>query len=336
MAEEAQHRHHAVDRIDQRRRRHEVARGERLAQRQQVEQELDQRARIAADVAAVGQGSGAPTRRPGAAWSTSAGRFWPAMHSAAKVERDHALQPRQPVARVAGGAAQIAHLPGAGCAGSGGRSARRRRAGGAAPGVSHEMMRRATMSGRQATASATPCSAIHSSTSARALARVMRDSAARRWRSQPKPNSASAHSSDGGSHLERRAAVADRRSCRRRRSGRHRSRSRGSGRRCAGPAARSAAGRSRPRQKRQRSSGCAFSRADADRSARRTTNQEQLGTSAINPRDMDRLSSPQPRLSEPRNTCRSWEPVRERHAHPTDLSECDDSTQSSLGIRLAP
>ena len=43
-----------------------------------------------------------------------------------------------------------------------------------------------------------PCSVIHSSTSARALARVMPDLAARRWRSQEKPSSAVAHSSDGG------------------------------------------------------------------------------------------------------------------------------------------
>ena len=43
-----------------------------------------------------------------------------------------------------------------------------------------------------------PCTVIHSSTRARALARVMPDSAARRWRSQPKPSRRAAHSSDGG------------------------------------------------------------------------------------------------------------------------------------------
>jgi len=49
---------------------------------------------------------------------------------------------------------------------------------------SHEMMRRATISGRQpSSVSNAPCSAIHSPTSARALARVMLESAARRWRS---------------------------------------------------------------------------------------------------------------------------------------------------------
>ena len=60
------------------------------------------------------------------------------------------------------------------------------------------MMRRAMISGCQATGSHAPCTVIHSSTSARALARVMPDSAARRWRSQPKPSRIAAHSSDGG------------------------------------------------------------------------------------------------------------------------------------------
>ena len=69
------------------------------------------------------------------------------------------------------------------------------------------MMRRDSTSGRQASGCQEPCSAIHSSISARALARVMPDSAARRWRSQPKPNSAAAQSSDGGaiSKIERRS-----------------------------------------------------------------------------------------------------------------------------------
>ena len=71
------------------------------------------------------------------------------------------------------------------------------------------MMRRDSTSGRHAIGCHAPCSVIHSSTSARALARAMPDSAARRWRNQPKPNIAVAHSSDGGVHLENRAAVAD-------------------------------------------------------------------------------------------------------------------------------
>ena len=54
-----------------------------------------------------------------------------------------------------------------------------------------------------------PCSVIHSSTSARALARVMADSAARRWRSQPKPSSVVGPFVRRRLDLERRAAVAD-------------------------------------------------------------------------------------------------------------------------------
>ncbi len=67
------------------------------------------------------------------------------------------------------------------------------------------MIRRDSTSGRHATGCHEPCSAIHSSTSARALARAMPDSAARRWRSQLKPKTSVAHSSDGGviSKIER-------------------------------------------------------------------------------------------------------------------------------------
>ena len=60
------------------------------------------------------------------------------------------------------------------------------------------MTRRATTSARQAIGSWERLSVIHSSTNARALARVMPDWAARRWRSQLKPKSAAAQSSDGG------------------------------------------------------------------------------------------------------------------------------------------
>ena len=55
VPEEAQHRHHAIDGVEQRQRRRDVARGERGAQRQEIDQQFDERARIAADVAAVGQ-----------------------------------------------------------------------------------------------------------------------------------------------------------------------------------------------------------------------------------------------------------------------------------------
>jgi hypothetical protein len=60
------------------------------------------------------------------------------------------------------------------------------------------MTRRARTSGRQAIGSRLLCEVIHSSTSARALARVMPESAARKCRSQPNPRSAIAQSSDGG------------------------------------------------------------------------------------------------------------------------------------------
>ena len=83
VPEEAQHRHHAVDGVEQRRRRRDVARGERLPQRQQVDQQLDQRAGIAADVSAVGQDLPLAARRRAAWWRRGCARCWPAMQSAA-------------------------------------------------------------------------------------------------------------------------------------------------------------------------------------------------------------------------------------------------------------
>ncbi len=64
VPEEAQHRHHAVDGVVERGRRRDVARGERLSQRQEIEQQFDQRAGIAADVAAVGQDLAVELGRP--------------------------------------------------------------------------------------------------------------------------------------------------------------------------------------------------------------------------------------------------------------------------------
>ncbi len=55
MAEEPQHRHHAIDGVEQAGGRGDVARGKHLSQRQQVGQQIDQRLGIAADMAAVGQ-----------------------------------------------------------------------------------------------------------------------------------------------------------------------------------------------------------------------------------------------------------------------------------------
>ena len=127
--------------------------------------------------------------------------------------------PRRSARSRPGGAARRRALPtrcaagggpgGSGCAGSGDRTARRNRRAPSGAWLSHEMTRRATTSARQAIGSCELLSVIHSSTSARALARVMPDSAARRWRSQPKPSSATAQSSDGGGDLERRTGIAD-------------------------------------------------------------------------------------------------------------------------------
>ncbi len=55
MAKQAQHRHHAVDRVKKLRRRLHAARGIGLAQRQKIEQKIDQHLRIAADVSAIRQ-----------------------------------------------------------------------------------------------------------------------------------------------------------------------------------------------------------------------------------------------------------------------------------------
>ena len=109
VPEEAHHRHHAVDGVVELRRRRDVARLERLPQRQEIEQQLDQRAGIAADVAAVGQDlpfdlgdelldrAAHVPRLPG--------------HAERRVgERDQRLHPRHAVARLDGGVAQVADL----------------------------------------------------------------------------------------------------------------------------------------------------------------------------------------------------------------------------------
>ncbi len=96
VAEEAQHRHQAVDRVQQRRRRRDVAGGEGLPQRQQVDQKFDQRSRIARDVPAIGQdlplqlvgelaGGGADVAAPG--WQGRARRSTARSGSAAAARR---------------------------------------------------------------------------------------------------------------------------------------------------------------------------------------------------------------------------------------------------------
>ena len=123
-------------------------------------------------------------------------------------ERDGRLHARDAAARVARGMAQIAHLA--------------HQAAQEAPVEAHigilqderglaepgdDAARQHV--GRQASGCQEPCSAIHSSTSARALARVMPDSAARRWRSQPKPKQRRRPVVGRRLHFENRAAVAD-------------------------------------------------------------------------------------------------------------------------------
>ena len=82
VAEEAHHRHHAVDGVVELRRRRDVARLEGLPQRQEIEQQLDQRAGIAADVAAVGQDLPSISATS-CLMVPRMCRAWPAMQSAA-------------------------------------------------------------------------------------------------------------------------------------------------------------------------------------------------------------------------------------------------------------
>ena len=98
VAEEAQHRHHAVDGVVERLRRLQMAGGEQLPQRQQVDQQFDQRAGIAADMAAVGQDLAAQfLDQPARIDAQTAGL---PLHAQRRViERDHRLQPRQSVTR---------------------------------------------------------------------------------------------------------------------------------------------------------------------------------------------------------------------------------------------
>ena len=83
MPEETHHRHHPVDGVVELRRRRDVARGKGVAQRQQIEQQLDQRAGVAADVAAVRQDLALQLVDQLLDRSRACGAPGPAMHSAA-------------------------------------------------------------------------------------------------------------------------------------------------------------------------------------------------------------------------------------------------------------
>ena len=109
MAEEAQHRHHAVDGVEQRRRRRDVARREGLPQRQQFEQNLDDRAGIAADMAAVGHDLAVELVLQAFDRGFDVARL--AGDAERRIaERDNRLHAGDAAAGVARGMAKIAHL----------------------------------------------------------------------------------------------------------------------------------------------------------------------------------------------------------------------------------
>ena len=146
VPEEAHHRHHAVDGVVELRRRRDVARRERLAQRQEIEQQFDQRAGIAADVAAVGQdlaldlGDQLLDR---AAHVPRLARPCRAPHRSARSAPAAAARRRAPRSRCGADSG-----PGAsGCAGSGDRTASSASCRISGAWLSQEMMRRAMISG---------------------------------------------------------------------------------------------------------------------------------------------------------------------------------------------
>ncbi len=111
VAEEPQHRHHAVDGVEQGRRRCDVAGREGLPQRQQIEQQFDQRAGIARDVPAVGQDLAlqlvGQLSRGGANLLALVGKTERGI-----TQRDQHLEPRQAVGDVDHGVAQITDFAG--------------------------------------------------------------------------------------------------------------------------------------------------------------------------------------------------------------------------------
>ena len=80
MAEQAHHRQHAVDRVQQRLRRVDLAAGEHLAQRQEIEQQFDQQPRDCGWHGRHRAGSGGRARAPEAAWRAASGPSRPSQH----------------------------------------------------------------------------------------------------------------------------------------------------------------------------------------------------------------------------------------------------------------
>ena len=148
----AQHRRHPADGREQRRVGRLAARGEALAQRQQVEQQLDEGPRIAADVAAVGEDLALQLRHQ----QLLRLRQLAIVAGDAQVgvdEADQGEQTRIAVGRIAPGGGEIGDLLGQAAHDGGvGAWARRHRAAGPAC-DSQERTRRPTTSGSHACSS---------------------------------------------------------------------------------------------------------------------------------------------------------------------------------------
>ena len=111
LPEEAEHRHHAVDRRKEDARRLDAAGGEGLAERQEVDEDFEDGAGVAADVAAVGQDLADQFEVEPAGRLLEEARLV-GHRQRGGGERDHDAQPRQAGRAVIGDAAKIADLPG--------------------------------------------------------------------------------------------------------------------------------------------------------------------------------------------------------------------------------
>ena len=258
VAEEAQHRHHAVDGVVERGRRLQMARREQLAQRQQIDQQFDQHAGIAADMAAVGQDLPAQfVDQPARIAAQMTGLALQAERRV--VERDHRLQARQAVARLLERAAQVAHLP---------RQAADEAAVEARVGVLQDEGRLAEPADDAARQDVEPPAermpaALQVDPFVDQRAGIGAGDGGIGGAQMAQPGEAEQdHRPFVRGRRRFRRASGGRRSppCRRRRSGRHRFRRRGWRRRCAGPAARSPGGRWRPSRSASAMSGWALKR----------------------------------------------------------------------------